>query len=103
MVASIWRRPPIVKGFGHCFYSPMANVNPPTSTSLPARWLPDLKKRLGKCIIFGLNVEQTHEAGSILREVANSWRTFLVGREGFVTGKGAAGLENHRVVWGDMV
>ena len=72
-------------------------------STLPSRWLSDLRSRLGKCIIFGLNSEQTHEAGLILRELAISWKTLLAESEGFVAGRGGAGLENHRVVWGEMV
>ena len=53
--------------------------------------------------MFGLNSEQTHEAGLILRQLAVSWKTLLVESQGFVTGRGGAGLENQRVVWGEMV
>ena len=71
--------------------------------ALPARWLSDLKKRIGKCIIFGLRPEQTDEAGSILRILAKGWRALLAGSEGYLVGRGRAGLERHKVVWGEMV
>ena len=71
--------------------------------TLPARWLPDLKSRIGKCITFGLRPTQTDEAGAILRVLASDWRTLLAGSEGFLVGRGRAGLERHTVVWGDMV
>ncbi|KAL9132130.1 MAG: hypothetical protein Q9217_000064 [Psora testacea] len=70
--------------------------------AFPARWLPDLKVRLGKCIIFGLSNPQIDEAGDILRTVAQDWRELLAGSEGFLTGKGRAGCEGKEVVWGDM-
>ena len=75
----------------------------PITASLPARWLTDLKRRIGKCIIFGLKEEQIDEAGEILRVVASDWRELLAGSEGFLTGKGRAGLERRDVVWGEMV
>lgn len=103
MVALTWRRLPALRQLRNRPYSSVAAAKQPIPNTLPSKWLPDLKKRLGKCIIFGLNAEQTNEAGSILRELARSWRTSLVGSEGFVAGKGGAGLENHRVAWGDMV
>ena len=62
-----------------------------------------MRKRVGKCILFGLNAAQVQEAGSILQEVVTGWRELVAGSEGFLTGKGRAGLEGHRVVWGEMV
>lgn len=58
---------------------------------------------MGKCILFGLSKTQVQEAGSILREVVTSWRELVAGSEGFLTGKGRAGLEGQKVVWGEMV
>ena len=75
----------------------------PVTAVLPPRWLSDLKQRIGKCIIFGLNQEQVDEAGNIMRIVASDWRELLAGSEGFLTGTGRAGFEGREVVWGDMV
>ena len=75
----------------------------PVTASLPARWLSDLKSRIGKCIIFGLKPEQVDEAGDILKVVAREWRELVAGSEGFLTGRGRAGAEGREVVWGDMV
>ena len=75
----------------------------PVTEVLPARWLSDLKRRIGKCIIFGLKQEQVDEAGSILKIVAREWRELVAGSEGFLTGRGRAGAEGREVVWGDMV
>lgn len=58
---------------------------------------------MGKCILFGLNKTQVQEAGSILQEVVTGWRELIAGSEGFLTGEGRAGLEGHKVVWGEMV
>lgn len=70
--------------------------------ALPSRWLSDLKSRIGKCIIFGLQPEQLQRAGNILDVVAREWRDLVAGSEGFLTGPKRAGLEKHRVVWGEM-
>ena len=80
-----------------------ASDSPKHDDPLPARWLPDLKKRIGKCIIFGLRPAQVDEAGKILRVLARDWRKLLAGSEGFLVGRGRAGLERHKVVWGEMV
>lgn len=58
---------------------------------------------MGKCILFGLNKDQVREAGRVMQEVAMRWRELAAGSEGFLTGKGRAGLEGHKVVWGEMV
>lgn len=71
------------------------------SASSP-RWLSDLKARIGKCISFGLLPEQVRRAGNILEVVSRDWRDLVAGSEGFLTGQDRAGLEEHRVVWGEM-
>ena len=80
-----------------------SSTTAPVAEALPARWLSDLKRRIGKCIIFGLKQEQVDEAGDILRVVAREWRELVAGSEGFLTGRGRAGAEGREVVWGDMV
>ena len=75
----------------------------PLAAALPARWLSDLKQRIGKCIVFGLSQEQIDEAGSIMKIVARDWRELFAGSEGFLTGRGRAGCEGREVVWGEMV
>lgn len=80
-----------------------ASDSPKNDDPLPARWLPDLQKRIGKCIIFGLRPAQVDKAGNILRVLARDWRELLAGSDGFLVGRGRAGLERHKVVWGEMV
>ena len=46
---------------------------------------------------------QVDEAGNILRFLARDWKELLAGSEGFLVGRSRAGLERHRVVWGEMV
>lgn len=80
----------------------VAAVEQKGAEALSPRWLSDLKSRIGKCIIFGLRPEQLQRAGSILDVVAREWRGLVAGSEGFLTGPKRAGLEKHRVVWGEM-
>lgn len=80
-----------------------SSPNPLVDSRLPPRWLSDIKARIGKCIIFGLQSKQIDEAGEILRVIARDWRELLAGSEGYLTGQGRAGLERHNVVWGEMV
>lgn len=75
----------------------------PATSSLPPRWLSDVKSRIGKCIMFGISPAQTSEAGSILQEVARDWRELVAGSEGYLTGEGRRGLYRQEVVWGEMV
>ncbi|KAF4632278.1 hypothetical protein G7Y89_g5841 [Cudoniella acicularis] len=66
------------------------------------KWLSDVKARVGKCIMFGLNTEkQIQQAGGILRRLKH-WRELVAGREGFLTDSKRAGLLRHKVVWGEM-
>lgn len=66
------------------------------------RWLYDVQARLGRCINFGLDSVQIHEAGWILKELAENWRALLAGVEGFLTGSKRAGLLRQSVVWGEL-
>ena len=78
---------------------PTPNASP--TAALPTRWLSDLKQRIGKCILFGLNQGQVDEVGDIMGVVAGDWRELLAGSEGFLTGR--AGYEGREVAWGEMV
>lgn len=59
--------------------------------------------RVGKFVAFGLPPTRLDEADSIMRTVSSDWRELVAGSEGFLLGPGRAGLENHAVVWGEMV
>lgn len=72
-------------------------IAPPNS-----RWLSDVKQRIGKCITFGLQPQQVHEAGLILQEVARDWRELVAGSEGFLTSPHRRGLHRRRVIWGEQ-
>ncbi|OAA56528.1 hypothetical protein SPI_07535 [Niveomyces insectorum RCEF 264] len=67
----------------------------------PARWLADLRARIGKCILFGCAPHHVAAAAGVLRALATEWRELTAGSEGFLTG-GRRGLEGQQVAWGAM-
>ncbi|KAK5107416.1 hypothetical protein LTR62_001277 [Meristemomyces frigidus] len=79
----------------------LSSTAPPTD-SLGPRWLSDIKQRLGKCMTFGTDTEQTQRAGRILSEIALDWRALIAGSEGFLTGPERRGLYRQAVVWGEQ-
>ncbi|EER24279.1 hypothetical protein CPC735_056490 [Coccidioides posadasii C735 delta SOWgp] len=74
----------------------------PENYKLDSKWLSVTKKRLGKCLQFGLQPEQVRAAGDILKQVTRDWRELVAGSEGFLTGEDRRGLFRHNVVWGEM-
>lgn len=72
------------------------------TTALDPRWLSDVKRRIGKCITFGMKPPQVATAGAILAEIVRDWRELVAGSEGFLTSTSRRGLYRHQVVWGDM-
>jgi hypothetical protein len=62
-----------------------------------------MKRRLGRCMMFGLQPAQVHEAGLILQQIARDWRELVAGSEGYLTDATRRGLFRHNVVWGEMV
>lgn len=76
---------------------------PAKSQALDPRWLTMIKRRIGRCMMFGLKPHQVQEAGHILRQLARDWRELIAGSEGFLTDETRRGLFRHNVVWGEMV
>lgn len=74
----------------------------PAPTTNNARWLSDIKARIGKCIMFGMSKEQTKEAATVMKAIGAEWRALVAGREGFLVGRKRAGLLRQAVVWGEM-
>ncbi|EED24516.1 conserved hypothetical protein [Talaromyces stipitatus ATCC 10500] len=66
------------------------------------RWLTDTKRRIGKCLMFGLKPAQVDEAGRILQRLARDWRELIAGTDGFLTHTTRRALFRRDVVWGDM-
>ncbi|KAJ5596772.1 hypothetical protein N7450_003230 [Penicillium hetheringtonii] len=89
--------------------SPAHNASSSTSANPPARphgidprWLTMMKRRVGKCMMFGLKPTQVNDAGHILQQLARDWRELIAGSEGFLTDEKRRGLYRHNVVWGEM-
>ncbi|EFQ98650.1 hypothetical protein MGYG_01672 [Nannizzia gypsea CBS 118893] len=74
-----------------------------SNTQLDPRWLSSVKRRIGKCIAFGMGQDLVPVAGGVLEEIARDWRELVAGSEGFLTGEKYCGLHKHNVVWGEMV
>jgi hypothetical protein len=87
--------------------APQPTTPPNTAPSKPhtvdPRWLTMIKRRIGKCLMFGLQPAQVDVAGSILQQVARDWRELIAGSEGFLTEETRRSVFRHSVVWGEMV
>ncbi|OQD90992.1 hypothetical protein PENANT_c001G05978 [Penicillium antarcticum] len=70
--------------------------------TIDPRWLTMIKRRIGKCMMFGLKPDQVDEGGKILQQLANDWRELIAGSEGFLTDKKRRSLFRHNVVWGEQ-
>ncbi|RMD42649.1 hypothetical protein DV735_g2512, partial [Chaetothyriales sp. CBS 134920] len=70
--------------------------------SISPRWLSDTKARIGKCITFGMPRPLIDEASTLLRELGDNWRNFVVGIEGFLTDPRRSGADSLPVQWGDQ-
>lgn len=85
----------------HKPYSTVVNKAKPHK--IDPRWLTDTKRRIGKCLMFGLKPAQVDEAGRILQRLARDWRELIAGSDGFLTHATRRALFQRDVVWGDMV
>ncbi|KAH1495871.1 hypothetical protein KXV74_001146 [Aspergillus fumigatus] len=80
-----------------------ASKKPPSKPhSIDSRWLTMVKRRIGKCMMFGLKPPQVEEAGYILQRIARDWRELIAGSEGYLTDEQRRGLYRQRVAWGEM-
>ncbi|RMZ79498.1 hypothetical protein DV738_g3280, partial [Chaetothyriales sp. CBS 135597] len=52
--------------------------------------------------MFGMPRPLVDEASTLLREVSDNWRNFVVGIEGFITDPRRAGADHLPVQWGDQ-
>lgn len=83
--------------------SPAPENAPTRPHAIDPRWLTMMKRRIGKCMMFGLKPSQVDEAGRILQQLARDWRELIAGSEGFLTDEKRRSLYRHNVVWGEMV
>ncbi|KAJ5172079.1 hypothetical protein N7492_004672 [Penicillium capsulatum] len=70
--------------------------------TIDPRWLTMMKRRIGRCMMFGLKPAQIDEGGKILHQLARDWRELVAGSEGFLTDEKRRSLYRHNVVWGEM-
>lgn len=82
--------------------NPARNPSASAPAAKNARWLSDIKARIGKCVMFGMSPRQARQAAAVLKAVGEEWRALVAGREGFLVGRKRAGLLRQRVVWGEM-
>lgn len=78
-------------------------TGPAKPHTIDPRWLTTIKRRIGKCLMFGCTPAQVDVAGSILQQIARDWRELVAGSEGFLTGETRRSVFRHSVVWGEMV
>ncbi|KAL7659391.1 hypothetical protein ACMYSQ_002327 [Aspergillus niger] len=71
--------------------------------TIDPRWLTLTKRRIGRCMMFGLKPPQIKEAGEILQQIARDWRELIAGSEGYLTDETRRGLFQQSVAWGEMV
>ncbi|OJJ82084.1 thioesterase family protein [Aspergillus glaucus CBS 516.65] len=84
-----------------------ASTSMPTPTptkphTIDPKWLTLTKRRIGRCMMFGLKPPQIQEAGDVLQQIARDWRELVSGSEGFLTNEIVRGLFQHNVAWGEM-
>ncbi|KAI5789419.1 thioesterase-like superfamily-domain-containing protein [Pyronema domesticum] len=77
-------------------------VASPAEAPLNPRWLATQKQRIGKLLFHGATVEEQKQASVILQDLAENWRDYVAGAEGYLVGPTRRGLYRHAVAWGDM-
>ncbi|KAL2850811.1 thioesterase-like superfamily-domain-containing protein [Aspergillus pseudodeflectus] len=74
----------------------------PRLHDIDPRWLTMTKRRVGRCMMFGLKPHQIQEAGEIVQQIAQDWRELIAGSEGYLTDATRRGLFRQSVAWGEM-
>ncbi|GAT27020.1 similar to An01g08300 [Aspergillus luchuensis] len=77
-------------------------TTPKKPHTIDPRWLTMTKRRIGRCMMFGLKPPQIQEAGEILQQIARDWRELIAGSEGYLTDETRRGLFQQSVAWGEM-
>ncbi|KAL4910604.1 hypothetical protein BDW74DRAFT_685 [Aspergillus multicolor] len=81
---------------------PQAPSSKPKPHDIDPRWLTMTKRRVGRCMMFGLKPPQIQEAGELMRQIATDWRELIAGSEGYLTDATRRGLFRQSVAWGEM-
>ncbi|KAL4865696.1 hypothetical protein BDV12DRAFT_187981 [Aspergillus spectabilis] len=74
----------------------------PKPHDIDPRWLTMTKRRVGRCMMFGLKPHQIEQAGEIVQQIARDWRELIAGSEGYLTDATRRGLYRQSVAWGEM-
>ncbi|KAL2808368.1 thioesterase-like superfamily-domain-containing protein [Aspergillus granulosus] len=80
-----------------------SSLTAPKPHDIDPRWLTLTKRRVGRCMMFGLKPDQIEEAGEIVQQIARDWRELIAGSEGYLTDATRRGLFRQSVAWGEMV
>ncbi|EMT73656.1 hypothetical protein FOC4_g10002146 [Fusarium odoratissimum] len=72
-------------------------------TSFPSRWFADLQAQLKHFTSDHYPASCVQEAKRQLVSNEENWLQLLAGQQGFLTDKKWRGLDNHQLLWGDMV
>ncbi|KAL2860714.1 thioesterase family protein [Aspergillus lucknowensis] len=81
---------------------PRSKPTSPKPHDIDPRWLTITKRRVGRCIMFGLKPHQIQEAGEIVQRITRDWRELIAGSEGYLTDATRRGLFRQSVAWGEM-
>ncbi|KAI9376000.1 Thioesterase/thiol ester dehydrase-isomerase [Aspergillus egyptiacus] len=81
---------------------PSSKTPEPKPHDIDPRWLTMTKRRVGRCMMFGLKPHQVQEAGEIMQQIATDWRELIAGSEGYLTDATRRGLFRQSVAWGEM-
>ncbi|KAG5665495.1 hypothetical protein KAF25_009620 [Fusarium avenaceum] len=85
------------------FYSVGGEKPIPDSPPLTSRWFADLQGQLKELTDAKQPSECARQAKELYEFSQNNWLELLAGQQGFLTDKKWRGLNNHQLLWGDMV
>ncbi|KAI0884160.1 uncharacterized protein GGS22DRAFT_19834 [Annulohypoxylon maeteangense] len=63
-------------------------------------WVTEIKKRLGKCIMFGCSRGQARKIADVLQELTTEWRDLTAASAGFLTA-GNSGFVDQKLAFGE--
>lgn len=78
-------------------------AQPDNSVQLPSRWFTDLRTQLKDLSTEKYPRECVDEAQKLYNSSEENWLELLAGQQGFLTEKTWRGIDNHPLLWGDMV
>jgi hypothetical protein len=101
------KRPIGLAAKAHVFQSRSYSVsrNKPNHDSPPltSRWFADLQAQLKELTDAKQPSECARQASQLYEFSQANWLELLAGQQGFLTDRKWRGLDNHQLLWGDMV